>query len=170
MAQVVADTSALVSLGVAAESAPDPLALCRSNYDVLVPATVIAELEDVAADDDVHARAARAVLDERAELTVRSADLDGAFPLDEGENAAVALANEVEADFLLCDEFESIGLVHASLVDTRLVTTPTLLAVFVRNGSMEPEEAAATLGVISDARSWEENSYVRRARSLLDVP
>lgn len=170
MAVAVADTSALVSLGIAAGFDPDPLALGLSEYDVLVPAPVVEELHEVAAYDDVHARAAGAVLDRRADLTVRSVSLDEAFPLDDGENAAVSLANEVEAALLLCDEFASIGLAHASLVDTRLVTTPTLLAVLVRNGHLAAGEAVAVLDAIGDARSWADNSYVRRARSLLDEP
>jgi len=57
---------------------------------------------------------------------------------------------------------------HASLVDTRLVTTPTLLSVFVRTGQLTSEEARALLDDVSVTRSWDANSYVKRARSLLD--
>jgi len=52
--------------------------------------------------------------------------------------------------------------------DTRLVTTPTLLSVCVRTGQLTPEEARSFLDDISIARSWDANSYVQRARSLLD--
>ena len=52
--------------------------------------------------------------------------------------------------------------------DTRLVTVPTLLSVFVRTGQLTPDEARSFLDDISTARSWDTNSYVRRARSLLD--
>lgn len=58
--------------------------------------------------------------------------------------------------------------IHASLADTRLVTTPTLLPAFVRNERLTPGEARTLLDGIGDARSRDANSYVRRARSLLD--
>jgi rRNA-processing protein FCF1 len=168
MAVLVADTSGLVSLGIAAGGKPDPLALCLDCYDVLIPATVVDELREVASHDDAHGRAATVVLDRQDRFRVRSVSLDAQFPLDDGENAAVSLANEVDAALFLCDEFNSLGLVHASLADTRLVTTPTLLSVFVRQGRLESAAARAILGTIGDARSWEANSYVERARTLLD--
>ena len=71
---------------------------------------------------------------------------------------------------MLCDEFNQLGLIHASLADTRLVTTPTLLSVLVRAGELSPTDARTLLDDISKARSWDANSYVRRARSLLDEP
>ena len=72
------------------------------------------------------------VLNRTAEFETQSVALDATFPLDEGESAAVTLANELDAALLLCDEFTQLSLIHASLADTRLVTTPTLLSVLVR--------------------------------------
>ena len=168
MVGLVADTSALVSLGIVSEAAPNPLSLCLDGYDVFVPDEVIEELHEIASYDDEHGQAATAVLDRIAELTVHSVELGAEFPLDDGENAAVTLANEIDAALFLCDEFNSLGLIHASLADTRLVTTPTLLSVFVRTGRLTPDEARTFLDDISTARSWDANSYVQRARSLLD--
>ncbi|WP_336361549.1 hypothetical protein [Haladaptatus sp. ZSTT2] len=168
MAGLVADTSALVSLGIVSDSDPSPLSLCLDGYAVFVPNAVIEELEEIASYDDKHGQAATAVLDRTAELTVHSVALDAAFPLDDGENAAVTLANEIDATLFLCDEFNSLGLIHASLADTRLVTTPTLLSVFVRMGRLTPDDARTLLDDISTARSWDANSYVQRTRSLLD--
>ncbi|SHH66193.1 PIN domain-containing protein [Halobaculum gomorrense] len=168
MAQVVADTSALVSLGIAADLDVDPLAIALDKYTVLVPTVVVDELEEVASYDDDHGRAAGRVLDRMEAFSTRSVELDAEFPLDDGENAAVTLANEEDADLLLCDEFNRLGLIHASLVDTRLVTSPTLLSVFVRNGWTSSTEAQTVLDAISSARSWDANSYVQRARSLLE--
>lgn len=177
MTELVADTSALVSLGIvadtaddtAAEADPDPVSCCLSEYDAVVPAIVVDELREIASYDDTHGHAATAILDRTAEVTIRSVTLDAEFPLDDGENAAVTLANEIGAALLLCDEFNRLGLIHASLADTRLVTTPTLLSVFVRTGQLSSEEALALLDTISTARSWDANSYVQRARSVLDA-
>jgi predicted nucleic acid-binding protein len=168
MAQLVADASALVSLGVVADGDPDPLGLCLGHYEVIVPAVVLEELREIASYDDVHGRAAATVLDRPEALATRSVELDAAFPLDDGENAAVTLANDLDAALFLCDEFTRLGLIHASLADTRLVTTPTLLSVLVRNEQLSAADARTLLDDISDARSWEANSYVQRARSVLE--
>lgn len=168
MAGLVADTSALVSLGITSQASPNPLMLCLDGYDVFVPDEVIEELHEIASYDDEHGHAATAVLDRIAGVTVHSVELDAEFPLDDGENAAVTLANEFDVTLFLCDEFNSLGIIHASLADTRLVTTPTLLSMFVRTGRLTPDEARAFLDDISTARSWDANSYVQRARSLLD--
>lgn len=164
---VVADTSALVSLGTVAQADPSPLAILLEHHNVSVPARVVSELRDTADFDDASGTAAAAVLDRLDAFDVREVDLDDAFPLDDGENAAVTLANDVGADQFLCDEFNSLALVHASLVDARLLTTPTLLTAFVRNGRLSPEAATAQLSTMRDARSWETNAYVERATETL---
>jgi len=168
MQELVADTSALVSLGIVTDMDPNPLSLCLDKYDVFIPDEVIKELQEIASYEDEHGRAATAILDRTAELTVQSVDLDAEFPLDDGENAAVTLANEIDAALFLCDEFNRLGLIHASLSNTRLVTTPTLLSVFVRTDQLTPDKARTLLNDISTARSWDANSYVQRARSLFE--
>ena len=168
MSRLVADSSALVSLGIVAGNDPDPLSTCLAEYEAIVPTAVIEELREIASYDDVHGRAAAAVLDRTEMIEARSVELDAEFPLDDGENAAVTLANNLDAALFLCDEFNQLGLIHASLADTRLVTTPTLLSVLVRTGQLSAADAPKLLDDISDARSWDTNSYVRQARSLLE--
>ena len=170
MSRLIADASALVSLGIVTDDDPDPLALCLSRYEVVVPTAVIDELREIASYDDVHGHAASAVLDRADSFTTQSVTLDAEFPLDDGENAAVTLANDLGAALFLCDEFTQLGLIHASLADTRLVTTPTLLSIFVRTGHLSAANARLLLDAISDARSWGASSYVQRARSLLKKP
>ena len=168
MPTLVADASALVSLGIVADSDPDPLALCLAQYEVVVPTVVFEELQEIASYDDAHGRAASIALDRTEALETRSVALDAEFPLDDGENAAVTLANDLGAALFLCDEFNQLGLIHASLADTRLVTTPTLLSVLVRAEQLSAADARLLLDAISDARSWGANSYVQRARSLVE--
>lgn len=168
MPSAVGDSSALVSLGLAATGEADPLSLFLERYDVWVPDEVLDELEEIASYTDAHGGAAESVLDRVSAVAVRSVSLDAAFPLDDGENAAVTLANEIDAALFLCDEFNRLGLIHASLADTRLVTTPTLLSVFVRADRLTSSDALVVLDKISAARSWDENSYVQQARTLLE--
>ena len=170
MSRLIADASALVSLGIVTDDDPDPLALCQSRYEVIVPTAVIDELREIASYDDVHGHAASAVLDRVDAFTTQSVTLDAEFPLDDGESAAVTLANNLDAALFLCDEFNQLGLIHVPLADTRLVTTPTLLSVLVRTEHLSAAEARLLLDEISDARSWGANSYVQRARSLLEEP
>ena len=166
MSILVADSSALVSLGIVADCDPDPLSICLERYEVVVPTVVIDELREIAPYDDHHGRGATTVLERTNSFEKRSVTLDAEFPLDDGENAAVSLANNLDAALLLCDEFNQLGLIHASLADTRLVTTPTLLSVLVRTEQLSAGDARILLEEISDARSWNANSYVQRARSL----
>lgn len=165
--QVVADTSALVSLGTVSDAEPSPLDILLAQDTVLLPEQVRTELEETASYDDSSGRAATAVLDRREAFDVRSTDIEDSFPLDDGENAAVALANEVDASQLLCDEFNRLALVHASLTSTRLVTTPTLLAGFVSGGALSEESARELLATIGEDRSWSGNSYVERAKESI---
>lgn len=167
MGVVVADTSALVSLGTVIEHPSSPLEVLIEQHRLVVPEQVVDELEETAAFADRSGRAATAVLDRRDALDVRETDLDGDFPLDDGENAAVTLANDLDATQLLCDEFNSLALVHASLADTRLVTTPTLLTALARTGLLESSVAEDLLSEMSDARSWDDNTYVARASETL---
>ncbi|MFC7154711.1 hypothetical protein ACFQPA_04475 [Halomarina halobia] len=167
MVLIVADTSALVSLGTVADSSPNPLDLLLDSHIVVVPEQVVGELTETASYDDASGEGTRAVLDRRSAFEVRSVELDETFPLDDGENAAVTLANEIDAVQLLCDEFNRLALVYASLVETRLVTTPTLFTAMVRNDALSPDTAKTFLAEVSDARSWSSNSYVERAKATL---
>lgn len=164
---VVPDTSALVSLGTVADTDSRPLDILLDQHSVLVPEQVWNELEETASYDDTSGQAATAVLERRESFDVRSVDLDESFPLDDGENAAVALANDIDTSQLLCDEFNRLALIHASLTATRLVTTPILLAGFVSGGTLSADSAQELLATISEARSWSGNSYVERAKDSM---
>jgi predicted nucleic acid-binding protein len=165
MVLIVADTSALVSLGAGTSS--NPLDLLLDSPTVIVPEQVVGELTETKSYDDASGEAAQAVLDGRSPFETRSIELDETFPLDDGENATVTLANDTDAVQLLCDEFNRLALVHASLAEIRLVTTPLLLTALVRNGAISPDAADEFLTEMSEARSWSSNACVERARSTL---
>jgi predicted nucleic acid-binding protein len=167
MVRIVADASALVSLGTAADATTNPLDILLESHKLLLPKHVLEELAETASYDDASGEAAQAMLDRKNAFDTRPVELDETFPLDDGENAAVTLANEVNAVQLLCDEFNRLAVIHASLVDTRLVTTPILLTALVRNDVLSPDSAEQFLEKMSDARSWSANSYVARAKATL---
>ena len=167
MVRIVADTSALVSLGTVVDATTNPLDILLESHELLLPEQVLEELSETASYDDASGEAAQAVLDRKNAFKIQIVELDETFPLDDGENAAVTLANEVNAVQLLCDEFNRLAVIHASLVETRLVTTPVLLTALVRTDVLAPDSAEQFLGEISDARSWSANSYVARANATL---
>lgn len=167
MALIIADTSALVSFGTVTNHERSPLAVLFDEHQVVVPEQVVSELRETASYEDRSGHAAQAVLDCRSAFDVRDTELDETFPLDDGENAAVTLANDLDATQFLCDEFNRLALIHASLANTRLVTTPNFLTLLVSNELLAPSDAEDLLSTISTARSWESNTYVARATATL---
>lgn len=165
---LVADTSALVSLAATSDARRVALPLFLDGYDVAVPRHVIDELEEMAGYEDAHATAAGAVLDERGRLDIHDVELDPEFPLDDGENAAIQLATEIDAAFFYCDEYNRLALIHASLSDSRLVTTPRVLDAFVAHGDLSKSEARDLFEGISQVRNWDENAYAQQAARLFD--
>ena len=167
MTIVVADTSALVSLGTIVGHAYSPLDHLLDTHDVIIPEQVVDELRETASYTDVSGESAQAVLNRLFQFGVQTTDLDEDFPLDDGENAAVSLANNLNATQLLCDEFNRLALIHASLVDVRLMTTPILLTTFIQNDMFSSEDTEDFLTEMSDARSWKNNTYVAQAKVTL---
>jgi len=74
MSRCIADASTLVSLGIVAEDDPDPLALCLSQYDVVVPTAVIGELREIASYEDTHGHAASTILNRMDSFTTQSVE------------------------------------------------------------------------------------------------
>ena len=180
---VVADTSALVSLGLAradadcdTDTAPDSLQYLLTSCDVAVPPEVVAELQDLTQYRDIHAAAAINVLAARDHYTVEAPyerdetpDSRPTFGLDDAETDGIVLANALDVDGVLTDEFggTNFALVHAALQGPRIVPTPRLLREYVRNGHMAAEEARRLITTISPHRSWENSPYV--AQLLADL-
>lgn len=110
---LVFDTSALLSLSLA-----ESLYLVdKLGLEVLVPPTVFSELKETSEyDDDVAISARRALsfvkecilgLDKRSR---EFADRLSKMPkLDRGEAEALALAQQVEAEYLIIDDIDAMG-------------------------------------------------------------
>lgn len=181
---VVADTSALVSLAVPradvaidTDSLPDPLGYLLTSCDVFVPPEVIGELRTLAQYQDVHAAAANNVLTASHHYTVEdpymlegTKDTRPTFGLDDGETDAIVLANALECDAFLTDEFggTNFPLIHAVLQGPRIVPAPRLICDFARNGHMTHDEARRLLRAIGSHRSWDNSPYVAQLLTLLE--
>lgn len=181
---VVADASALVSLAVpradaayATDAAPDPLQYLLTSCDVFVPPEVVAELRDITQYQDIHAAAAGNVLTARGHYSVedpyeRSATADSrpTFGLDDGETDGIVLANALDADGFLTDEFggTNFPLIHAVLQGPRIVPSPRLICEYARNGHLTVEEATTLITTISSHRSWDNSPYVAQLVQRLE--
>ncbi|SEP21790.1 hypothetical protein SAMN05216388_104623 [Halorientalis persicus] len=172
---VVADTSALVSLAVPRADAAvdtdavDPFQYLLTSCDLFVPPEVIAELRDITQYQDSHAAAASNVLAARPHYTVEdpyeranTPDSRPTFGLDDGETDGIVLANTLDVDGFLTDEFggTNFPLIHAVLQGPRIVPTPRLICDYARNGHLTQAEARTLLTTISPHRSWEDSPYV----------
>jgi predicted nucleic acid-binding protein len=164
---LVADTSALVSLAIA--DGGTPAQLLFQEYDVRIPSAVVSELEDIATYDDAHADAATSVLAQIEDEHVQEPDEQPDYPLDDGETAAITLANETTAAVFLCDEYHELSTVHALLSDSRLVTTPKMVEVFTRRDVLSVDDAKDILTEMVDERSWRSNSYVTQFRDRFET-
>lgn len=181
---VVADTSALVSLGVPradqgydTDSSPDPLQYMLTSCTVSVPPEVIAELRDIAQYHDIHGAAANNVLAAQSHYTVedpyqraKTPDSRPTFGLDDGETDGIVLANALDVDGFLTDEFggTNFALVHAALTGPRIVPTPRLICDYARSGHMTHNDARTLITAISPHRSWDNSPYVSQLLQLLE--
>ena len=180
---VVADTSALVSLAVPRADAavdidtPDPFQYLLTSCEVFVPLEVVAELHDITQYQDIYAAAANNVLTARSHYTVEdpyerdeTPDSRPTFGLDAGETDCIVLANMLDVDEFLTDEFggTNFPLIHAVLQGPRIVPTPRLIVDYARNGYLSHEEARMLITTISSHRGWENSPYVTQLLQRLD--
>ncbi|MBX0288517.1 hypothetical protein EGH22_19490 [Halomicroarcula sp. F28] len=180
---VAADTSALVSLAVPradpnydTKTKPDPLQYLLTACEVSVPPKVVAELEQLTPYQDIHGAAAQNVLAASNHYTetdpyqlADGPDSRPAIGLDDGETDGIVLANTLDVDGFLTDEFggTNFALVHAALQGPRIVPTPRLICDYARNGHLLTADAKTLLELIGQHRSWENSPYVSQLLSQL---
>src|SRR6056297_726105 len=94
-----------------APSGEDPFLAFLSTYDVHAPEYVLGEVSDAMGDGDLLSAAADAVVKASHNLTTHDVDdrldepLD--YGLDEGESRAIWLANELDTEMFVSDEFNT---------------------------------------------------------------
>ncbi|WP_336325723.1 hypothetical protein [Halovenus sp. HT40] len=180
----VADTSALVSLAVpradpeyGTDRCPDPLQYLLTSCTVSVPPEVLDELRELSQYRGIHGAAANNVLaaSDHYEITdpyerTDTPETRPTFGLDDGETDGIVLANAIDADGFLTDEFggTNFPLVHAVLEGPRIVPTPRFICDFARNEHTTKEAARTLLETIGSNRSWENSPYVAKLRDRLE--
>ena len=161
---VVVDTSALISLAVG-----DVLDQTLAAFDVVTTPTVIEELEETAEYDDRHGTAATTVLRRTDALTVQ--DADGApfetSRVDIGEASCVAAARDVDAAFLVTDDYRALPELQG-LVDAEVAVSPIVLRALVKRNVISGDKAETAFERIAVGRDWLDAPIYRYARRLFD--
>jgi len=165
----VVDTNVLLNLALpvvdgrdAAPSGGDPLRAVLTAYDVHVPDTVLGELADARGGDDLLSTAAEAVMRASDYLTTRNVvgEIDGPldYGLDPGESRGIWLANEIDAESFITDEFSTSNylLIAMELEDRNaLFTSPHVLCKLAGRGILTPEYVSAVLTYLRERKHWD---------------
>jgi len=176
-AVAVVDTNVLLNLATPvvdgrpkAPSGGDPLKALLTGYDVHVPASVLGEITDATGDDDLLAAAADLVLQAAHHIMTHDVDDRADEPinygLDQGEAEGIWLANELEADLFITDEFNTTNYLFINLaLDDRntLFTTPHILCTIATHGILSVEYVDAVLSYYVKTKGWNAQ-YVAQLR------
>lgn len=161
---LVADTSALVSLGSVAV-----LDTLGGEYDIHTTETVVAELEATADYDDSHASAATAVLEQRTTLSIHTVEEPlTSSRIDAGEGSCAVLADTIGAEFLLTDDLRAVPELEQA-VEASIAISPIVLRGLVERGVLDRETAVDHVETLAERRSWLGTPIYRRAKALFDV-
>ncbi len=176
-AVAVVDTNVLLNLATPvvdgrpqAPSGADPLKALLTAYDIHIPASVLGEVTDATGDDDLLAAAADLVLQAAHHLTTHDVDdrtdepLD--YGLDRGESDCIWLANELEADLFITDEFNTTNYLFVALaLDDRniLFTTPHILCTLATHEILSEDYVDAALTHYVETKGWDAQ-YVAQLR------
>jgi predicted nucleic acid-binding protein len=159
---LVVDTSAFISLAVG-----DVLEVVVDEFDVVTTETVLEELRATAEYDDQHGHGSSRALDMGDRFTTVSVADDGLVTsrIDEGEASCVAVAREVDAAFLITDDYRALPELQ-ELVSAEVALSPIVLRALVKRGALDEEEARAAFETIADGRDWLGAPIYRYAQRL----
>lgn len=182
-ATTVADTNVLLNLATPvvdgrskAPSGEDPFLAFLASYDVHTPDYVVGEVSDAMGSGDLLSAAAETVMSASRRLTTHDVDgdLDGPldYGLDEGESRAIWLANELDAEMFVTDEFNSTNYLFVGMaLDDRNIqfTTPEILCELANHDILDSSYVEATLTYYVETKEWDQQYVELLRRERLDL-
>jgi len=160
MHKLVFDTSALISLEVA-----NLMNKASESFHVFIPKKVEEELKEVAKYGDVHGKAANRILKiERIGIREVGDISRHVIYIDEGEAEALELAKEIEADYLICDDYESFWYLTENFEKT--VFSVFVVRCLCEKGIISIEKGWNFVEMIRERRTWGDNIIYRTAKAL----
>jgi len=183
-AVAVIDTNVLLNLATAvvddrrkAPSGADPLKALLSSYDVHAPASVLSEVVEATGSDDLLSAAADLVLQASHHLTTHDVtdqtDTPLEYGLESGESEGIWLANELEADLFITDEFNTTNYLFINLaLDDRntLFTTPHILCTLATHEILTVEYVEAALSYYVETKNWDTQHVAQLREQYLRDP
>ena len=170
---IIADTSALISLGVG-----DILSKSLEISKILIPQKVFDELNEISKFDDIHGNAAketiRYISNGKIEvIEVKQVEkteelVSGYSRINEGEAEALILAQEKSIQILLTDDFRSLPDLKNVSEDVEIHLSIYLLARLVLENQITTAEARDALNRISKGRTWESAAIYQLAIKYID--
>jgi hypothetical protein len=174
---IVVDTNVLLNLATPvvdgrskSATGGDPLMAVLTSYDVHIPDSVLGEVSEAMGSDDLLSAAASTVLMASDTLTTHDVDADIDEPLnyglDPGESQGIWLANEMNAEMFITDEFNTTNYLFVSLaLDDRniLFTTPHVLCTLAEHDVLTTGYVDAALTYYIETKGWD-NECIERLR------
>jgi len=160
MCKLIFDTSALISLEVA-----NLMNKASEFFIVIIPKKVHEELKGVGKYEDVHGKAANRILKiERIEIR-EVGDISRHLPhVDEGEAEALELAKSIEADYLICDDYESFWYLSENF--EKSVFSVFVVRCLCEKRIISMEDGWNFIEMIRERRTWGDNIIYRTAKML----
>lgn len=167
---VVVDTNVLLNLMTPvvdsrsiAPTGGDPFKTVLSVYEIHVPSSVIGEISAATGQDDLLGTTAEAVVTALHHLTTHDVTDEvnqlGMYGLDQGESHGVWLANELDADMFVTDEFNLTNylLISLALSDRNILfTTPHVLCSLAAQNILDSRYVAALLSYYVETKHWDQ--------------
>lgn len=159
---LVIDTSAFLSL-----ASINILETVLKEYDIHTTETVLEELEETSDYDDVHAESAQKVIELSTKFEVNNVETRdfNSSRIDKGEYSCAVLANKLETEFILTDDFRALPELK-SLVDCQVAISPIMLKALVKKGKLTEKEAKQKLDQLAENRNWIGSPIYRHAKNM----
>ncbi|MDI6886535.1 MAG: hypothetical protein QMD22_09415 [archaeon] len=134
-------------------------------FRIFIPKIVHGELKEVAKYEDVHGKAANRILKmERIEIREVGEISRHLIYVDEGEAEALELAKEIEADYLICDDYESFWYLSENFEKT--VFSVFVVRYLCEEGIISMEDGWSFIEMIRERRTWGDNIIYMTAKTL----